>query len=131
MDDSFQPDLAKKLDFSHGLAFQHEVLHWFNNFVYHSSSSPDGSFFLLVTFHRYTFRLTEDSVALALQSCLGVSAHGFHVNFLSEYHFRILVSCKSVGFHVYSLRRYIGAYFDIYFRLWNNGVACREYDKRR
>ncbi|XP_062204640.1 uncharacterized protein LOC133906684 [Phragmites australis] len=124
-------DLVDKLDFSHGIDFQREILRLFNASVHHPSSSPVSSFFLLVTFRRYTFRLTEDSVALALQSCLGGSAHGFHVKFLSENHFRISVSCKSVGFHIFALRRFVGSCFDIYFHLWNNGVAYREADKRR
>lgn len=75
--------------------------------------------------------MTEESVALVLQSCLGGSSHGFHVMFLNKTHFRILVSCKSVGFHVYALRRFIGTCFDVYFHLWNNGVAYHESDKRR
>lgn len=58
-------ELARKLDFSRGISFQQEVLWRFNRLVHHPSSSPDGSFFLLVTFRRYTFRLWEESVALA------------------------------------------------------------------
>lgn len=126
-----QLDLADKLDFSHGISFQREVLHRFNRSVHHPSSSPIGSFFLLVTFRRFTFRLTEESVALVLQSCLGGSSYGFHVTFVSENHFRISVSCKLVGFHIYALRCFIGSCFDIYFHLWNDGVAYRESDKRR
>src|SRR5438552_1168398 len=72
------PDLAEKLDFSLGLKFQKEMNQLFRSSVHHPSSSPSGSFFLLVTFRRFTFRLTEDSVALALQSCLGGSGPGFH-----------------------------------------------------
>lgn len=36
-----------------------------------------------------------------------------------------------VGFHVYALRQVIGNCFDLYFHLWNSGVAYRESDKRR
>ncbi|TVU06152.1 hypothetical protein EJB05_49350, partial [Eragrostis curvula] len=123
-------DLTANWDFSHGRRFEQEVLQRFQSAVHHPSSSPDGSFFLLATFRRFTFRLTEDSVSLALQSCLGGSAPGFHVKFLSDRHFRFSVASKSVGFHVYNLRRFIGKTFDVYFHLWNNGVAHWERDKR-
>ena len=83
----------------------------------------------MATFCRYTFRLTEDSVALALQSCLGGSASGFHVQFQSDRHYRFSVSCKDVGFHVFQLRRIIGSHFDVYFHLWSNGAPHWEREK--
>lgn len=116
------PSCMKMLDFSHGEKFELEVLHRFGKSVHHLSSNPRGSFFLLATFHHYLFRLTEESVALAPQSCLGGSAPGFHVTKLSHNHFRFSVSYKSVGFLVYGLRRFIGSSFDIYFHLWSKWV---------
>lgn len=85
--------------------------------VHHPSSSSGGSFFLLETFRRYTFWLTEDSVALALQSCLGGSAPRFHVKFQNDCHFRFSVSCKAVSFAIYRLKHFIGSCFDVYFHL--------------
>ncbi|TVU08508.1 hypothetical protein EJB05_41913, partial [Eragrostis curvula] len=122
--------LADSWDFSHGKKFQRDVLERFRSAVHHPSSSPNGSFFLLATFRRSTFRLTEDSVGLALQSCLGGSAAGFHVKFLSDRHYRFSVASKAVGFHVYQLKQFIGSTFDVYFHLWNDGVAHWERDKR-
>lgn len=113
-----------------GARFHDEVLDLFNSSVHHPSSSVEGSFFLLATFRRYTFRLTEESVSFALASCLEGSPAGFHVQFLSDRHFRFSVSCKRVGFHVYALRRFIGTSFDVYFHLWNNGVPHWEREKR-
>lgn len=123
-------DLADRLDFNVGLEFQDEVRHRYKSPVHHPYPNPDGSFFLLVTFRRYLFRLTEDSVSLALQSCLGGRALDFHVKFLSNNHFRFSVFSKEVGFHVYRLRRVITSSFDCYFHLWNNGAAHWEKEKR-
>jgi len=70
--------LAARLDFAHGRAFEEEIDRQFGTMVHHPFTSADGSFFLLATFRRFLFRLTEDSVSLALQSCLGGHASGFH-----------------------------------------------------
>ena len=122
-------NLTARLDFSHGRAFEEEVDHHFGTLVHYPSPSPDGSFFLLDTFHHFLFRLMEDLVSLALQSCLGGRAVGFHVQFLSMNHFHFSVSCKQVGFHVYRLRRVISSQFDVYFHLWNNGMPNWEHEK--
>lgn len=97
-------DLMKDWDFSPGNRFQAEVLHKFSSSVHHTSSSPNGSF-LLVVFQRYLFRLTEDSVAMALHCCLGGTPAGFHVTFLKERHFYFSVASKHVGLFVRALRR--------------------------
>src|SRR5438105_4586235 len=125
------PDLVEKFDFSHGLKFQKEISQLFGSTIHHPSSSPVGSFFLLVTFRRFTFRLNEESVALALQSCLGGSGPGFHVCFLKDWHFWISIASKAVGFHIYkTLTRFIGSNFDVYFHLWNSGGANCIRDER-
>ena len=123
-------DLAARLDFSHGRVFEEEVDLRFGSLVHHPSPWAHGSFFLLAIFCRFLFRLTEDSVSLALQSCLGGRASGFHMQFLSTNHFRFSVSCKQVDFHVYRLRRVITSQFDIYFHLWSNGTPNWEKEKR-
>jgi hypothetical protein len=123
-------ELSRKLDFSHGKKFKKEILQLFGSSVHHPNASTAGSFFLLATFRRYTFWLTEESVAFSLASCLGGSPAGFHVQFQSDRHFRFSVSNKAVGFHVYSLRRFIGDHFDVYFHLWRDGTANWEREKR-
>lgn len=103
--------------------FQAEVLHKFSSSVHHTSSSPDGSFFMLVVFRRFLFRLTEDSVAMALHCCLGGSPAGFHVSFQNERHFRFSVASKHVSLLVRALNRITTDHFDIYFHMWRDGGA--------
>ena len=69
-------------------------------------------------------------MGLALQSCLGGSAQGFHVTFQSLNHFRFSVVNKHVGFLIYNIRRFIGNSFDVYFHLWRNGTPNWEREKR-
>ena len=106
-------DLADRLDFNIGLKFQDVIRRQFRSPVHHPSPSPDGSFLSLVTFQRFLFRLTEESVALALESCLGGRASDFHVQFLSNNHFRFSIFSKEVGFQVYKLRHVMTQFFDI------------------
>ncbi|KAJ1272888.1 hypothetical protein BS78_06G237400 [Paspalum vaginatum] len=108
-------------DLAPGQRFQAEVLARFNTSVHHPSSSPHGCFFLLAVFRRFTFRLTEESVSLALHSILGGAPAGFHVQLTSDRHFRFAVASKDVGFHICSLRRVITKHFDVYFHLWRDG----------
>ena len=107
---------------------------WSSTLFWHLGSSPfvpppSGSFLLLASFRRYTFRLTETSVSHALAFCLGGSPAGFHVQFLSDRHFHFSVSCKKIGFHIYALRCFIGTSFDVYFHMRNNGTAHWEREK--
>jgi hypothetical protein len=57
------------------------------------------------------------------------SAVRFHVRFLSDRHFRFSVSYKDVGFMIYSLKRFIGDCFDVYFFLWSNRAPHSEREK--
>jgi hypothetical protein len=125
-------ELVREWDFSPGKRFEAEVLHKFSSLVHHPSSSPDGSFFLLVVFRRFLFRLTEDSVALALHCCLGGAPAGFHVTYQSDCHFRFSVASKHVGLLIRSLRRITTAHFDVYFHfhLWRGGGDNWELEKR-
>jgi len=116
-------ELVESWDFSRGKSFQNMVLADLGAPVHHPSSSPAGSFSLLAVFRRYTFRLTEDSVSLALHACLGGAPAGFHVTYIQDRHFRFVVSCKQVGFKVCDLKRVITEHFDVYFHLWRDGGA--------
>lgn len=78
--------------------FRKEILQLFGCSVHHTDATPRGSFYLSITFRRYTFRLTEESIAFALSSCLGGTPAGFHVSYQSERHFRFSIANKAVSF---------------------------------
>jgi hypothetical protein len=63
-----------------------------------------------------------DSVAIALQSCLGSLAQYYCVSFQIHNHFKFTVSCKKVGFAIYKLRRFIVTSLDVYFHLCSSGA---------
>uniref|UniRef100_K3XRJ6 Uncharacterized protein n=1 Tax=Setaria italica TaxID=4555 RepID=K3XRJ6_SETIT len=115
--------LVSKWDFSVGKRFQDKVHASLSSSVHHPSSSPHGSFSLLAVFQRYTFRLTEETISLALHACLGGTPAGFHVSYVQDRHFRFVVSSKQVGFMVCDLKRIITDHFDVYFHLWCDGGA--------
>ena len=118
-------------DFDAGKCFQDKVLSSLNSSVHHPSSTPCGSFSLLAVFRRFTFRLTVETVSLALHACLGGSPVGFHVSYVQDRHFRFVVSCKQVGFMVCNLKRFITDHFDVYFHLWRDGWDSWVREERR
>ncbi|TVT99299.1 hypothetical protein EJB05_55348, partial [Eragrostis curvula] len=117
-------------DFSHGRDFERKIKNIFGTTVHHNPSSRSRPFFLLAVFRRFTFRLTEDSVSVALQSCLGGSAADLQVTALQDRHFRFAVSSKRVGFAVYDLKMFTGKAFDVYFFLWPDGGSNWIRDRR-
>ncbi|CAN6170069.1 unnamed protein product [Urochloa humidicola] len=94
------------LDFGPGLDIQRLVLDRFNFPVSFSSNSSSSEFFLVASFGRSALRLSEDSVSLILQSCLGGMALDFKVVYLAGSMYRFSVSSKSVGFLIYKLKSY-------------------------
>jgi hypothetical protein len=117
------------LDFDVGKRFEND-LYSLTGLRIHGRSRRENSFFPLATFRRYLFQLIEDSVPLALHSCLGGFESDFQVEYQSPNHFRFSVSCKDVGFAIYKLRRFVGKAFDVYFHLWSNGAPHWEREKR-
>ncbi|RCV22667.1 hypothetical protein SETIT_4G239000v2 [Setaria italica] len=123
--------LVSNWEFEAGKRFQDKVLVSLNSPVHHPSSSTCGSFLLLAVFWRYTFRLTEETVSLALHACLGGTPAGFHVSYVQDRHFRFVLSCKQVGFMVCDLKRIITDSFDVYFHLWRDGGDSWVREERR
>lgn len=124
-------ELVSSWNFKAGDDFQQDILTRFRSPVHHPSSSDHGAFHMLAVFRRYTFRLTDSSVSLALHACLGGTLVGFHVTYLRDRHFRFSVANKHVGFAVHALRRVITDQFDIYFHLWREGGASWATEHRR
>ncbi|CAN6328738.1 unnamed protein product [Urochloa humidicola] len=109
------------LEFGPGLEIQRLVLDRFNSPVSFSPSLSDHQFLLVASFGRSTLRLNEDSVSLALQSCIGGVANDFNVVHLSGAMFHFTVSSKAIGLLIYNLKYYKCALFAIFFALWGNG----------
>jgi hypothetical protein len=91
-------DLSK-LNFDMGKVFSSKVLNSLG--VQVSPSVQTGRvFFLLVSFSRNRFRLSEESFGFCLQSVLGGSALDFAVLQLEEQIFRFYVTSNHVSFMV-------------------------------
>jgi hypothetical protein len=110
-------ELVGDWNFSHGQEFEAHILSKFRSSVHHPSSSPHSTFHLLVFFRRFTFRLTESSMSLALHVALGGTLTGFHVTFIKDCHFRFLVASRHVGFSVRDLNCITTDHFDVYLHL--------------
>ena len=78
-------------------------------------------FIMVVSFSRHDFRLSDDSVAVALEDALGGSAIEFLVSHIQGKVFSFHVSCKKVGLQILALRSFACAHFKCYFHLWGNG----------
>lgn len=110
------------LNFRPGKVIQAEVLRKFGLPVCRNFSSPSSpEFFLVVSFGRCKFRLTESSVATILQSVIGGVAGAFNVCSLGDCVFRFSVSSQAVGFHIYKLRSFECQSFKLFFNLWHGG----------
>jgi hypothetical protein len=81
-EDKHLEKLIRDWDFRRGQEFEARIFRKLNSSVHHPSSSPHGAFHMLVVFRRFTFRLFEASVSLALHAALGGAPSGFHVTYL-------------------------------------------------
>ncbi|KAE8773143.1 hypothetical protein D1007_54747 [Hordeum vulgare] len=79
------------------------------------------SFIMVVSFGRHVFRLSEDTVAAALESVIGGSAIEFRVSQVTDSVFSFKVSCMQVGFHILDLRSFKCSSFKCFFHLWGHG----------
>jgi hypothetical protein len=96
--------LAMGLDFSDGISFAKNVRKRFLSNVH--SSRDSENFTLMVSFGRASFRLSEDSVGIALEAAIGGFCGSLKVSALSERVFSFVVSSKEVGFYILNHRYY-------------------------
>jgi hypothetical protein len=107
-------------DFHPSTRFELEVLRLFTTSVHHPSSSRAGFFFMLAVFCRSFFRLSEESIGMALHSILGSSLSGYHVGCFKPYNLCFSVASKEVGFLIVAKKRVTTDQFDVYFHLWRD-----------
>ena len=107
------------LDFSHGQKFSDDVKRIFGSTVHPLGKA--NHFLLTVSFGRSTFKLSEDTVSMALESCIGGICDDLWVQLLSDRVFRFSVSSRHVGFFVLALRSFSCHAFKCYFHTWGHG----------
>ena len=105
-------------DFSPGQAVDDQVRARFGSSVHFSPGSSSKEFFLVVFFSSASFALTEESVGLALQCCIGGDLLGLRVFKLSDRRFRFSVASSKVGHFIYGLKDRIWPNFVCHFSLF-------------
>jgi hypothetical protein len=111
--------LSTTLDRSRGVEFASKVRSTFSTPVHPQFGVP--SFTLVVSFGRTKFRLSDDNVSIALQSCLGCDPSLIHVSCIHDRVFHFNVISKAVGFMIYNLSYFSCPDFKCYFHLWGFG----------
>ena len=106
-------------DFSPGLAFADEVYR-ISGFPLHPIKHL-CSFTMVGSFGRHAFRLSEESVAAAIESAIGGSAIELRVSQVADSVFSFKVSCQQVGFYILDCRSYKCSSFKCHFHLWGYG----------
>ena len=100
----------------------------FGSIVHFSPHGMAKEFFLVVAFSSASFPLSEESVGLALQCCIGGSSVGFWVKHLAGRHFCFSVASNKVGHFIYGLKDRIWPDFIYHFNLyrhnsWNHSLV--------
>jgi hypothetical protein len=84
-------------------------------------SRESGHFTMVVSFGRANFKLSEQSVGIALEAAVGGYCGSLLVSSLGERVFSFVVSSKNVGFEILNLKSYACPDFKCYFHLWGFG----------
>ena len=76
---------------------------------------------MVVAFGRTSFKIDENSAAVALESITGDRCDALNVSYLRDCVFSFTVSNKQVGFLLTKRRKFVSPKFICYFYLWNYG----------
>lgn len=106
-------------DFNPGISFAYQIQRRYGCTVHFSPSRDIKEFFLVASFSSASFHLSEESVAIALQCCLGGHPQGFRVHKLNNRSFRFSVSNNKVGHFIHSLKDRVWPDFICHFHLYN------------
>jgi hypothetical protein len=111
--------ISMGLDFSVGQKFAKLVRRKFFSSVHPSADS--GHFTMVVSLGRAAFRLSEESVGIALEAAIGGYCGSLKVSYVANRVYSFVVSSKPVGFEILSHRSYSCKQFKCYFHLWGRG----------
>jgi hypothetical protein len=109
------------LSFSPGLGVQSAVHARFGIPVNHFPGLGLREFFLMVSFGRCKFQLSEETAGLLIQATVGGVAADFRPQQLSARVFKFVVASRDVGFHIAGLKSFPCDNYKIFFHLWGNG----------
>ena len=106
-------------DFSPGLAVAAQVRHRFGSTVHFSPSGSNKEFLLVVHFSSASLPLNDDSIAIALQCCIGGLPSGLNVTHIDGRRFRFSVASNKVGHYIYGLKDRVWPDFVCHFCLFH------------
>ena len=109
--------LRMGLDLAPGKEFSKEVQRNFLSMVHPTMHS--GHFTMVAAFGRTSFKLTEDSAVVALESITGGRCDALKVSSLRDRVFGFTVANKKVGFLLTKRKKFVSPKFICYFYLWN------------
>lgn len=113
------------LDFQPGINFSNRVRLSVGAPISSATDPARNGFLLLVSFSRNRFHLTDDSVAIYVQSILEGFAKDFATSLVEQQIFSFSVSCKQVGFLVLELISVASEHFKLGFFLYNGTGILR------
>jgi hypothetical protein len=116
-------DALHHWDFSPGQAVAAQVRRRFGCPVHFSPSPLAKEFFLVVSFSSASFPLSEESVGLALQCCIGGVGSNLRVYKLSDRRFRFSVFSNKVGHFIYGLKDRVWPDFICHFSLFRGDTS--------
>jgi hypothetical protein len=76
---------------------------------------------MVVSFGRSSFKLTEDTISIALESAIGGLCDELKVSLLRDRVFSFTVSSKQIGFLIHQTRSFSVKQFKCFFHLWGRG----------